>query len=119
LVQSDSNFLHHFVVGAAAASAFELLKLYELKHKLTNKKTTRLLHSGLFWITVAGMIAASGFFAWVFYAERPHATAAELALCGVAARSLVREAVAALSVKQGVKLGDDGQEALSLRDLFL
>jgi hypothetical protein len=110
-------FVHHFLIGACAAAAFEVLRLYEYRHELSSRKYARLMKSALFWLVALGMVAASGFFAWAFYAGRGNVTVAELALSGVAARSLVRQGVGTLSAKSSVKLGspDDG---LSLRDVL-
>jgi len=118
-VQSTGNtFLSHFFVGAGAAAAFECLKLYDLKHKVSHKKYKKLIHSTLFWLVVAGMLAASGFFAWVFYAERADASAAQLAIAGIAARAFIREGLAAATSKQPVKLGSEDNQRLSARDIF-
>jgi hypothetical protein len=110
------DFTTDFIVGAAGAAAFEILKLYEIKHKLASKQHARLLRSGLFWLVVVGMIAASGFVAWAFCAGQPNAFPAKVALMGIAARSLARDGLAAISAKQSIKLGDDGR--LSFRELF-
>lgn len=115
---TGSTFVSHFVIGAAAAAAFECLKVYDLKHKLANKKYRRLIRSGLFWVVVIGMLAASGFFSWVVYAERADASAAQLAIAGIAARSVIREGLSTITAKNPVKLGNDGERKLSARDIF-
>jgi hypothetical protein len=95
----------YFAVGAAAAVSFELLKLYGLRGKLTSKKYTARMRSPLYWLVALGMVLASGFFAWVFYAERADATALQLALAGIASRSLLRDGIGALTSRH-VDLGN-------------
>lgn len=111
----SSTFAQHFVVGATAAAAFEVLKVYELRTKLSSKSYLRLIRSPLFWLATLGMVLASGFFAWVFYANSQDVTAMELALSGVAARSFVREGLTA-TTSRPVKLGDE--QPSPLRDMF-
>src|SRR3954463_13291434 len=101
-----------------AAGGFECLKVYDLRHKIANKKYQRLIRSRLFWTAVIGMLAASGFFAWGVYAGRPDASAAQLAIAGIAARSLIRDGLSAITAKQPVKLGGGDEQAISTRDLF-
>src|SRR5262245_21068913 len=121
---TDSVFLHHFTIGATAAAAFEVLRVYEHRHTLSARKYTRLMRSKAFWSITIGMIAASGFFAWVFYAERAAPRVAELAVAGVAARALVLQGTAALTARKSIDLGrrsstdPRNEDDLSLRDLL-
>lgn len=117
MISPGDTFFGHFGVGATAAAAFECLKLYDLRHKLTQKKYIRLVKSKLFWIVVCGMLGASGFFSWVVYAERADVSVAQLALAGIAARSIIREGATAITSKQMIKLGES-ESALSARDIF-
>jgi hypothetical protein len=109
--------IHHFLIGSAAAASFELLRLWDARQTLTSKKYALLIRSPLFWAVALGMVAASGFFSWVFYVDRPDTTAAELAVAAVAARSLVRQGTGTLLGKNTVKLGPT-DEQVSLGDVL-
>jgi hypothetical protein len=113
-----TTFIHHFGIAAAAAFFLEVFKAYTLIHNLSSKRWQRLKRSPSFWCLLLGMICASGFFGWVFYAESPNATAAELAMSGASLRSLVRESFSALAATKPVTLGADTAEPSSLRMMF-
>jgi hypothetical protein len=100
-----SVFLHHFMIGAAGAAAFEALKLWELQGKLTEAKFRKLLHSASMWIPLSLMLAASGFFAWAYYEGDAKATTWNFVLAGIAARTLVREVASASFAHSKIKLG--------------
>lgn len=109
-------FINHFAIGATAAAALELLKLYERREALPNKRFQRLIRMPLYWIVTVGMICASGYFAWVFHADAPDATPAELSFSALAARSLVREGFGVAKARGALHLGEkqDG----SIGDIF-
>jgi hypothetical protein len=52
------------------------------------------------------MLAASGFFAWAFYAGDPKAQVWNIVLVGITARTLVREIASASFAHSKIKLGD-------------
>jgi hypothetical protein len=86
-----SDGLFRFLVGAGGAGAFEVLKYWDLQHKLTPGKFSKLLRSSVFWIPVVGMLVASGFVSWAYFDGRPAAMTWDFLMAGVAARTLLRE----------------------------
>lgn len=110
-----SKFLHFFLLGMAGAASLELLKLYEYRWKLSEKKYQALMRSFSFWAVVAGMLCASGFIAWAFHAEATNVSPWTVVITGIAARSITREITAAGVATSGTKLGDKP----TLRDIFI
>lgn len=113
------------IYGAAGAASLELLKLYDYKEKLSARKYRGLLRSWLFWLTVLGMIFASGFIAWAMNAERPDASIWQVVVTGIAARTIVREIATAKEAASPTKLGgalrtEDEEKSAppTLRDIF-
>ena len=101
--------LEYFLLGLIGAGCFELLKLWEYRGKLTAREFNKLRRSSMFWLTVLGMLVASGFFAWAFNAESDEATIQSVVISGIASRSIIRELIAAKVSNSDVKLGpEDG-----------
>jgi len=113
-----NNFLGFFLLGSGGAIALELLKLYEYRGKLTQKKYKKLMKSYLFWGVVLGMVLASGFIAWALHAESKDSTVWNVVMTGIAARSLVREIGAVRVSNSTTKLGEEEQEKISMKDIF-
>ena len=108
-----------FLLGSGGAAASELLKLYELRGKLSTKRYRAMLRSPLWWFVVAGMLMASGFIAWAINAGQPSATPLQIVMTGIAARSIVRGVAESKTANAAQRLGagaesDDG----SLADMF-
>jgi hypothetical protein len=119
------DFIQYFAVGATGAGAFELLKAYELRGKLDDEVFQRLFRSRVFWLVIAGMLLASGFLTWAFYAESDvKPTPWELVIAGIACRSLIRSAVEARVANAPNKLGEEappsgvGVAKVDFRDVF-
>src|SRR4051812_20435188 len=101
-----SEFLHHFLIGAAGAAAFEGLKLWELQGKLDEAKFREALKSLVFWLPLLLMLSAAGFFAWAYYDGVPTVKAWDLVIAGVGARTLIREAISGgVSHTRNIPLG--------------
>lgn len=120
----ENLHLNYFLVGALGALAFELLRMYELYGKLNTRKFRALFGSFLYWVTFAGMVAASGFVAWAIYVDGGEPTHWQLILSGIGARSLVSKPIELGVVKIG-QLGvkssaspDSRENKLTLRDIF-
>ncbi len=113
------EFVEYAAVGCAGAASLELIKAYELRGKLHLATYRRLIRSPLFWLAKAGMIFASGFITWAYYAGgelRP--TPWQLAIAGAACRSLVRGAIEARVANERTTLGEQNAERVDLRDAF-
>jgi hypothetical protein len=110
------TFLALFLLGSAGAVAGEVLKLYELRGKLTSAKYRALATSPLFWGVFGGMLAASGFIAWAVNSTAPDPTPLQVILSGIGARGLVRGAAEARTANASPTLGDSNQ--VKLRDLL-
>jgi cell division septal protein FtsQ len=108
------NF-NFFLLGMAGAASLELLKLYEYRSKLSQKKYRALMRSLTFWALVAGMLLASGFIAWAYHADAPNVSRWTVVITGIAARSITREITASRVAAAPTNLGDGP----SLRDIFL
>ena len=104
-------------LGAAGALSLELLKLYEIRGKLAQKRFQALLRSPMWWAVFAGMVLASGFLAWVMHVDGPPANVGSVVVSGMAARSLARGLVAARVANTGVTLGEE-RSSLTVRDMF-
>ena len=113
----DDNFWYYSLMGAGGATAAELFKLYEFKAKLTASKYAKLVRSPLFYFSVVGMLAASGFICWAVNANAGSATEIQLLISGIGARSIARGAAVASARESGVPLGDD-DDSISLGDVL-
>lgn len=111
--------LDYFFLGAAGAACAEMLKLYELRGKLSSKKYQSALRSPLFWIVTLGMLVASGFIAWAVNSLTQLAPW-QIVLSGIGARSLIRAPLEARTANPPARLGDSGepQQKFHLDDLF-
>jgi hypothetical protein len=110
-----NEFLWYTFIGSAGAGAVELLKVYELRGKLDQKRYRSLLKSGTFWLAVMGMLSASGFLAWAFYAQStPPPTPWQLIMASVAARSFMRTSIEANVANARQTLGGES----ILKDAF-
>ena len=107
-----------FLIGGAGAGAFEMLKYWDLQHKLSPGKFAKLLSSYVFWIPVLGMMVASGFVSWAYFDGRPTAMTWDYLMAGVCARTLIREGSSRFVHKTG-RLGEpDSSDELRLKDIF-
>ena len=96
--------LYYFLIGAAGAAAYELLRLYMLMGKLPKRKFMALIGSPLYaWITL-GLVVASGFIAWGINANTDP-TPWQLIMSGIGARSLVSKPAEIHFSKAGATLG--------------
>ena len=113
--------MHHpeyFLLGAAGALSLEILKLYELRARLSLKKYRMLWRSWLFWLVVIGMLASSGFVAWAMFADAEDATVWHVVMTGMAARSIVREIGAARTAARPTTLSAAEDDRVALSDVF-
>lgn len=113
-----SDFLSALPLGMAGAAAFELLKLYDMRGRISESKFNKIIRSPMFWSIVAGMLAASGFIAWTINDGNPNASAWQVVISGIAARSFIRETVGATVVNRPLKIGTDTNSSFHLRDIF-
>ena len=104
----------YFLIGGAGALCFEVLKVYEYRHKLTSQKWKKMLRSKLYWGVFVGMVLASGFFAWAFNAKHQEVDAWQVVLSGIASRSLIRELLAAKAASADKVMGDE----VDAKDIF-
>lgn len=109
------NFIAYFLLGACGALASELLKLYELRGRLSTVKYVKLAHSPLFWVVSTGMILSSGFIAWAVNSGVPNATPLQVVLAGIGARGLVRGIGETGTANAPDNLGED---RITLRDIL-
>ena len=95
---------------------FEGIKLYERRATLTDEDFRRTVRSPLVWTLAAGLIFGSGFFAWVFYESRENVTALEVAIGGIACRSIIRNILAGIDAGKAPTAGPPrGPASLYLR----
>jgi hypothetical protein len=113
-----NTFLHHFILGAGGAAAFEALKLWDLHGKLGEERFLRLLRSFSLWIPLVLMLAASGFLTWAFYDGDAKAKTWNLVVTGIAIRTLVREVASAGFANSKRMLGGAKPGEPSVRDFF-
>jgi hypothetical protein len=105
--------------GALGAASLELFKLYEYRGKLHLKKFQKLVRSPLFWLVVFGMLCAAGFIAWAMNMNRDGVSVWEVVVTGIAARSIVRELLAAKEAQSPIKLGEDSTDKVTVKDIFV
>ncbi len=111
-------FLHHFAIGAAGAAAFEALKLWYFREKWTRAKFCSALSSSVLWIPLLLMLAASGFLAWAYYEKDVAASAWNLAMVGVTARTIIRESVSVWAIRKLKHETKLGSEHVTFGDIF-
>ncbi|MEM7243842.1 MAG: hypothetical protein AAF533_00785 [Acidobacteriota bacterium] len=116
---SLENLPEYGLLGAAGAASLELLKLYEYRGKLQASTYRRQVRSAAFWLVVLGMLVASGFIAWAVHAGRQGVLAWHVVITGIAARSVIRSAVAARVAHEPTALGVSDVAEPSLRRVFL
>jgi hypothetical protein len=104
----------YLIIGLLGGLAAELLQLHIYKGRLTALKYRKLLTAPLFWLCTAGLVLGSGLVAWGLHADQDNQRVINIFVTGIAARSIVRELLAAKNVTAPTKLGDD----ISLKDLF-
>src|SRR5258705_13963511 len=88
------TFLFAFAVGGAGAACLELMKFWELQGKLSETKFRKLLRSGKLWSALGGLILASGFITWAYFARTPNPAPLDLLCVGAAPRSVLRQGIA-------------------------
>ena len=96
--------LYYFLIGAAGAAAYELLRLYVLMGKLPKRKFVAMIRSPLYTSITLGLIVASGFIAWGINANADP-TPWQLIMSGIGARSLVSKPAEIHFAKGGATLG--------------
>lgn len=107
-----------FFLGAGGALASELLKLYELKGKLTTAKYQRLSRSPLFWAVGAGMLLSSGFVAWAVNSGDT-AQPLQVVLTGIGASRILRGGGETTVANRGSRLGaSTGEDSVRLSEVF-
>jgi len=118
------QFIHYWSVGAAGAAAFEVLKVYELRGKLEQKRYQALIRSVWFWLSVVGMVSASGFFSWAYCsdisnsADNPNGVSNwQLVIVAIAARSIGRSAIEAFVSNERNTLGEEDDD-FDIKDAF-
>ena len=84
------------LVGGAGSLSMEILKAYELRAKLEQKKYLKLIKSKYFWLVTTAFIIVSGFFSWAFNENNPNATIFQIAITGMGASSIMRRIVESL-----------------------
>jgi hypothetical protein len=104
----------YFIIGLLGGLAAELLQLHIYKGRLTAQKYRKLLSSSLFWLCTAGLVIGSGLVAWGIHADQDNQRVINIFVTGIAARSIVRELLAAKNVTAPTKLGDE----VTSRDIF-
>lgn len=112
------NVFQFVLLGSLGATSVELLKLYENRGKLPQKKYQALARSQLFWLVTMGMLLSSGFIAWAVHADREGVRIWDIVITGIAARSVVRGAVASKVANSRTNLGVH-ESPVSVRDIFL
>ena len=112
-----SNLMEFSALGMAGAFSMEIMKMYQLRSKLTLKKYQKMFKSISFWIVTIGMIIASGFFAWVINATSLSPTILQIVISGIGANSIIRNISAnAILKKDGIELGRD--DDFNIKDIF-
>ena len=97
--------LYRFLVGAAAAGAFEAFKLWDLRSKIPKNEFSHLLSSSVLWTTLLLMLSSAGFVSWAFYEGEADVRAWKLCTAGVSARTLIRDAMTTAGGKRKLTLG--------------
>lgn len=112
-------FWDYFFLGAIGAACAEMLKIYELRGKLSSKKYQSALRSPLFWSVTFGMLFASGFIAWAVNSLTQLAPW-QIVLSGIGARSLVRAPLEARTANPPARLGasHEAEQKFQIGDLF-
>lgn len=100
------SFWFALALGSGGAASMEVLKLYELFHKIGKRRLGNMVGSPMYWAVVLGMVLASGFVAWAFNADAKETAVWRVVLSGIAARSIVREAIAAKMAAASPTLGE-------------
>jgi hypothetical protein len=113
------NFVEYFLLGCSGAACAEILKVYELRGKLSLKKYQTALRSPVFWAVTFGMLIASGFIAWSVNALSQLAPW-QVVLSGIGARALIRAPVEAHTANPKARLGGNSatEDEFSLKDIF-
>jgi hypothetical protein len=112
-----NQFITYSSIGFAGALCLELFKLYELREKLARKKSRALFQSPVYWIATLGMLCASGILAWLINASVQNPTPWQLAIAGIAGRSLLRVPGEVTAAKGKLHAGR-GDSTVDLLDVF-
>jgi len=112
-----SNLIEFSLLGMAGSISMEIMKIYQLRSKLTLKKYQNMFKNPLFWIVTIGMTIASGFFAWAINANSLNPSILQIVISGIGANSIIRNISAnAVIKKDGIELG--GSEKFDIKDIF-
>jgi hypothetical protein len=114
---SYEHFLEYFLLGSAGAACAEVLKVYELRGKLSLKKYQNALRSPLFWAVTIGMLIASGFIAWAAN-SLTQLSPLQVVLSGIGARALIRAPAEAHIANPKASLGSANEDEFLLKDIF-
>lgn len=105
----------YLLIGLLGGLALELLQLHIYKGRITEKKYHKLLTSPLFWLCSGGLVLGAGLVAWGMNADQDNQRVFDVFVTGIAARSIVRELLAAKNVSAPTKLGS---EDVTGKDIF-
>lgn len=98
--------IDYFLLGAFGAAAAEMLKLYQRRARLTEKRFRQLLASLKHWLIFLGMVFASGFIAWAVHTGS-HVGVWPVVLSGIGASALIRLPPESIGANRKVHLGDE------------
>lgn len=115
-----SQDLTYFVLGALGALSGEIMKVYELRGKLTTKKYRALAKSPVFWTVFVGMILSSGFIAWAVSTGTSNPTPIQVIFSGIGARAVIRQSAETRNANRPLTAGaaDRDTNTVTLSDLL-
>jgi hypothetical protein len=127
-----NSFISFFFLGMAGAIALEALKFVEYSGKLSEARFRKALRSIKFWCSLAALVLTAGFLTWAFFSNQEKVWAWQLVITGAAARSVMRDAIAARVAKEAPHFGgprkqttapggasQPAQEEITNREIFL
>ena len=112
-----TNLPQYFLLGSLGALSVEIVRVYELKHKLHYKKYQKIYKSLLFWIVVIAFFSISGFFTWIMNENNPNVTPWQLFFTGMGSSALIKKFAEGLYSKKELDAGSDNEQ-LELKDLL-
>lgn len=105
----------YLLIGLLGGLALELLQLHIYQGRLTQQKYQKLLRAPIFWLCSGGLILGAGLIAWGLNADQDNQRIIDVFVTGIAARSIVRELLAAKNVTAPTRLGG---EQITPKDIF-
>jgi hypothetical protein len=106
----------YFLIGMLGGLALELLQLRIYKGRTMHDKYKQFARSPLFWLCTLGLLAGAGLLAWGLNADKNDQRIIDVFVTGVAARSIIRDLIAAKEVTTPTALG---AQKVGLKDIFL